>query len=82
MDMLEELGVDTVIVQTFDRNFANLEARDFVRRYLVERLNLSKIWFGRDLRFGRARHGDAEDLIRWGRELGFTVGIVEPILVQ
>jgi riboflavin kinase/FMN adenylyltransferase len=82
MDMLEALGVDAVIVQTFDRRFANIEAKDFVRRYLVERLNLSKIWLGRDLRFGRARHGDAEDLIRWGSELGFSVGIVEPILVQ
>jgi riboflavin kinase/FMN adenylyltransferase len=82
MDMLEALGVDAVIVQTFDRDFANIEAEDFVRRYLVERLNLSKIWLGRDLRFGRARQGDAEDLIRWGSELGFSVGIVEPILVQ
>jgi riboflavin kinase/FMN adenylyltransferase len=82
MDMLEALGVDAVIVQTFDRRFANIEAKDFVQRYLVEHLNLSKIWLGRDLRFGRARHGDAEDLIRWGSELGFGVGIVEPILVQ
>jgi len=82
MDMLEALGVDAVVVQTFDRDFANIEAKDFVRRYLVEHLNLSKIWLGRDLRFGRARKGDAEDLIRWGRELGFGVGIVEPILIQ
>jgi riboflavin kinase / FMN adenylyltransferase len=82
MDMLQALGVDVIIVQTFDRRFANIEAEDFVRRYLLERLNLSKIWLGRDLRFGRARHGDAEDLIRWGGELGFSVGIVEPILIQ
>ncbi|HUC97765.1 MAG TPA: bifunctional riboflavin kinase/FAD synthetase [Candidatus Polarisedimenticolaceae bacterium] len=82
MDMLQTLGVDAVIVQTFDRRFASIGAEDFVRRYLLERLNLSKIWLGRDLRFGRARQGDAEDLIRWGIELGFRVGIVEPILVQ
>ena len=82
MDMLQTLGVDAVIVQTFDRRFASIGAEDFVRRYLLERLNLSKIWLGRDLRFGRARQGDAEDLFRWGIELGFRVGIVEPILVQ
>jgi riboflavin kinase/FMN adenylyltransferase len=82
MDMLQALGVDAVIVQTFDHRFASIQAEDFVRRYLLERLNLSKIWLGRDLRFGRARQGDAEDLIRWGTELGFGVGIVEPILVQ
>ena len=82
IDMLQALGVDVIIVQTFDHRFANIEAEDFVRRYLLERLNLSKIWLGRDLRFGRARQGDAEDLIRWGSELGFSVGIVEPILIQ
>jgi riboflavin kinase/FMN adenylyltransferase len=82
MEMLEALGVDAVVVQAFDRHFSNIEAKEFVRRYLVERLHLSKIWLGRDLRFGRARQGDAEDLIRWGSELGFNVGIVEPILVQ
>ena len=82
MDLLQGLGVDAVIVQTFDHRFASIRAEDFVRRYLLERLNLSKIWLGRDLRFGCARQGDAEDLIRWGTELGFGVGIVEPILVQ
>jgi riboflavin kinase / FMN adenylyltransferase len=82
MDMLQGLGVDAVIVQSFDHRFASIQAEDFVRRYLLERLNLSKIWLGRDLRFGRARKGSAEDLIRWGTELGFGVGIVEPILVQ
>jgi riboflavin kinase / FMN adenylyltransferase len=82
MDMLQGLGVDAVIVQSFDHRFASIQAEDFVRRYLLERLNLSKIWLGSDLRFGRARKGSAEDLIRWGTELGFGVGIVEPILVQ
>ncbi|HET9296214.1 MAG TPA: bifunctional riboflavin kinase/FAD synthetase [Candidatus Binatia bacterium] len=82
MDMLQSVGVDAVIVQTFDRRFASIQAEDFVRRYLLERLNLSKIWLGRDLRFGHAREGDAEDLIRWGSELGFGVGIVQPILVE
>ena len=82
MDILKTLGVDAVIVQSFDRRFASIQAEDFVRRYLIERLNLSKIWLGRDLRFGRAREGDAEDLIRWGSDLGFSVGIVEPILLQ
>ena len=82
MDMLRALGVDTVIVQNFDRDFANIQAEDFVRRYLVERLNLRKIWLGRDLRFGRAREGDAGDLINWGHQYGFNVGIVEPILIE
>ncbi len=36
---------------------------------------------GKDLRFGQGRKGEVADLGRWGRELGFTVAIVEPVLV-
>ena len=82
MDLLQVLGVNTVIIQKFDRDFSSIHAEDFVRRCLVKHIHLSKIWLGRDLRFGRGRKGGAEDLIRWGGELGFTVGIVEPILVR
>ena len=82
LEMLESFGVDTVIIQKFDRHFASITAEDFIRRCLVERLRLAKIWLGRDLRFGHARQGGAEQLIRWGRDLGFRVSIVEPILVE
>jgi riboflavin kinase/FMN adenylyltransferase len=82
IEMLQGLGVDAVIIQQFDRQFASIDARHFVQQYLFERLRLSKIWVGRDLRFGRGRVGGVQDLIRWGSEVGFNVGVVEPILVQ
>jgi riboflavin kinase/FMN adenylyltransferase len=71
-----------LINQRFDSAFATLGAETFVRRLLVSRLKAKKIWVGRDLRFGRERKGDVELLIEWGKELGFEVGIVEPILVD
>lgn len=77
--LLQAFGVDVAIVQTFDQAFANVEAEEFVRRYLVEMLKVHKLWVGRDLRFGKGRKGRVEDLIRWGTEAGFEVGIVDPI---
>jgi riboflavin kinase/FMN adenylyltransferase len=82
MRLLQSLGIDVVIIQTFNSAFANLEAEDFVRRYLVDRIKVRKIWVGKDLRFGKARKGRVEDLIRWGKETGFEVGIIEPIQVE
>lgn len=82
MQLLQGFGVDTVIIQHFDRQFAAIEPAEFVRSYLIERLRLKKIWVGRDLRFGRERKGQVDDLTRWGAELGFEVGIVEPILLN
>ena len=58
MALLESFGVDLVIAQSFNREFASISADDFVRRFLVERLRIKKLWVGRDLRFGQRRKGN------------------------
>ena len=82
MQLLQSLGVDIVVVQNFDDSFARLEADEFVRRFLVNWLKIKKVWVGQDLRFGQRRKGGVEDLIRGGKELGFEVGVVEPVMVN
>lgn len=79
MVLLQSYGVDAVIIQPFNSAFANVEAEAFIRGYLVERLKVHKMWVGKDLRFGKGRKGRVEDLIRWGVEGGFEVGIVGPV---
>jgi len=81
MELLQSLGVDLVVIQKFDASFASLTAKQFVDRMLVERLKIRKIWVGRDLRFGQGRQGAVDDLVRWGADNGFEVGIVEPVLL-
>jgi len=82
MRLLQSLGVDIVVIQNFDAPFADLEAADFVRTFLVERLRAKKLWVGRDLRFGKGRGGTVGDLMQWGKNWGFDVGTVEPILIE
>ena len=79
MLLLQSYGVDVVIIQAFNPSFANVEAEAFVRRYLIGRLKVHKMWVGKDLRFGKGRKGRVEDLIRWGAEGGFEVGVVGPV---
>jgi len=82
MQLLQDLGVDVVVVQHFNLAFAKLSAEDFVRGLLVGRLRPKKVWVGRDLRFGQGRSGSVDDLGRWGADMGFQVSVVEPILVD
>jgi riboflavin kinase/FMN adenylyltransferase len=82
MRLLQDLGVDIVVVQHFDMAFAGIGAEEFVRGLLVGRLKPRRVWVGRDLRFGRGRQGTIGDLARWGMELGFEVSVVDPILVD
>ena len=82
MELLEKLGLDVVMIQKFDREFASIQAEEFVKEYLLKGLKVNKMWVGRDVRFGRGRSGTAESLSRWGREQKFEVGIVEPIMID
>ncbi|MGZ8487128.1 MAG: bifunctional riboflavin kinase/FAD synthetase [Candidatus Binatia bacterium] len=81
MQLLQALGVDCVVIQQFDRAFAAIPAQEFVRKYLRERLHARKVWVGKDLRFGKGRGGDIENLRAWGAQLEYAVGIVEPVMV-
>jgi riboflavin kinase/FMN adenylyltransferase len=81
LELLRSLGVDVVVVQTFDQAFAKLDAEEFVRAILLSRLKAKKVWVGQGFRFGQGRKGTVDDLIRWGGVLDFQVGTVEPILV-
>lgn len=81
MELFAAAGIDITIVQPFDELFAGLEAAEFIRTFLAQKLRLKKIWAGQDLRFGKARRGTVEALGVWGRELGFAVGTVEPVLI-
>jgi riboflavin kinase/FMN adenylyltransferase len=80
--LLRDCGVDAVIVQKFDRSFADLEAKDFVQRYLAGRIKAKKVWVGRDFGFGRGKRGRLPDLMGWGSEHGFEVGVVDPVEVD
>ena len=80
MLLLRSLGIDVVVIQEFNAAFAALEPRYFVQRYLAEGLRVHRIWVGREFRFGKDRKGNVEILSRWGKELGFEVKIMEPVL--
>jgi riboflavin kinase/FMN adenylyltransferase len=82
MSLLQSLGVELVIAQRFDRHFASIAADAFVRRVLVDRLKVKKLWVGRDLRFGQGRTGGTDSLLRWATGAGFEVGVVDPILLD
>jgi len=82
MALLESLGVDIVVAQWFDREFANIAADEFVCRFLVDRLKIKKLWVGRDLRFGQGRKGGTDTLLRLAPGGGFEVGVLDPILLD
>ena len=82
MALLQSLGVDIVVAQRFDLQFASMAADEFVCRFLVDRLKIKKLWVGRDLRFGQGRKGGTDNLLRLAPGAGFEVGVLDPILLD
>ena len=78
--LLAAAGLDGAIVLTFNAELAKLSAQDFVRRVLVDRFAISGAAIGFNFHFGANRAGSPEFLQAQGREHGFTVDIVPPLL--
>jgi riboflavin kinase/FMN adenylyltransferase len=72
-ELLENLGIDNLIIHPFDYEFSRLTAEDFVKTILVDKFKVQKIIIGHDHRFGRNRTADINDLIQFGKEFGFEV---------
>jgi len=67
--LLEEMGVDDLIVAPFDRTFSALSGAEFVRRFLADRLGAEVLVAGYDHRFGHDRAGSIEAIRASGRAL-------------
>ena len=78
--LLAAAGLDGAIVLTFNAELAKLTAQDFVQRVLVDRFAISGAAIGFNFHFGANRAGSPEFLQAQGREHGFTVDIVPPLL--
>jgi riboflavin kinase/FMN adenylyltransferase len=80
--LLSAIGVDAIVVITFDRAFASLPAEAFVDEILVGRLKAAAVAVGYDFHFGKDRRGSPEFLAGAGERFGFPVSIVGPIADQ
>lgn len=77
--LLEEMGLDVLVVLRFTARMSRTPAREFVR-LAVEHLRMRELWVGAGFALGRDREGDVVTLRKLAQELGFelrVVGMVE-----
>jgi riboflavin kinase / FMN adenylyltransferase len=78
--LLAATGLNGAIVLTFNAELATLSAEDFVQRVLVDRFAVSGAAIGFNFHFGANRAGSPEFLQAQGKQHGFAVDIVPPLL--
>ena len=73
VSLLEELGIQNLVIHPFDESFSRLTAEEFVKTVLVDQFKIHKIIIGYDHRFGRNRTADINNLIEFGEKYNFEV---------
>jgi len=79
--LLENLGVDLVVLLPFNSQMAELSARAFMQR-ASQHLRLRELWVGADFALGRNREGTVQRLRELGAELDYEVTVFQTVLSQ
>lgn len=77
--VFEKMGVDILIEYPLNLQTAAIEPEDFVKKILLEQMNMSYLAAGYDLSFGHKGAGNAELLRKLAPELGFELKIIEKV---
>ena len=73
LQLLEQTGVDAVLVLPFTRDLSLMSAHDFARNVLVDALHAREVHEGYNFHFGHKAQGNVDTLAQFGREMGFDV---------
>ncbi|HUH51171.1 MAG TPA: bifunctional riboflavin kinase/FAD synthetase [Flavobacterium sp.] len=73
ISLLEDTGLDSLVIHPFDKAFSEFSAEEFVKQVLVKGFRLKKIVIGYDHRFGKNRTAGFDDLVGFGEQYGFEV---------
>ena len=79
LDLLEETGLDGVLLLDYSLDFARQSPQEFVRTYLVDGLRARTVVVGRDVRFGWENSGDLATMVELGNRYGFDVEVIDDI---
>ncbi len=72
-DLLDQFGIDSLIIIPFTRKFANTSSKTFIKEYLVDKIGVKELVIGYDHHFGSNREGHLENLQSLGGKFGFRV---------
>lgn len=73
--LLEDTGVDAVLLLPFGRDLSLMTPRQFAERILKKKLHAREVHEGYNFRFGHKASGDTNLLSEFGREMGFEVSV-------
>jgi riboflavin kinase/FMN adenylyltransferase len=81
-EILENMGINYMLVESFTKEMAALSPFKFVQHYLVDNLRVQEVIVGFDYTFGNQGKGTTYNLVQWGELFNFRVEIIPPVLLD
>ncbi len=82
MELIAQQGIDVAICPPFTKEFAQIEAEEFISEILLKKIGMKEMVVGYDFAFGKKREGNIDSLKKWGKELGYKVHVVGPVVIN
>lgn len=82
LQLLEKIGIENVLVINFTKEFSQLGANEFFKKYILDGIGIREIVIGHDHHFGKGRDGNEDKLRELGKENDFKVSSVEAIKID
>ncbi|MDC0335642.1 bifunctional riboflavin kinase/FAD synthetase [Pseudodesulfovibrio sp.] len=82
LELISEHGPQVCLLLEFTMDMAKLAPEDFVKKYLLNGLNMKEMIIGYDYHLGKGRAGNFETLSELGEKHGFTVDRLDPVSID
>lgn len=77
--LMDEAGIDKLVVLPFTRELSRMESCDFVKKYLVDKIGVKHLILGFDHHFGYRGYGDAVTVTECAGRFDFGVDRMEAL---
>jgi len=81
-ELLEEQGIERLVVITFDERFAEIDYKKFLYKTLLKKLKMGALIIGYNHTFGKDRKGNYDSLMPFSEKEDFYLEKVEPLFIK
>mgnify|MGYP002725497120 CR=1 FL=1 len=79
IQLLDELGLDVLLILPFDEKTARISAIDFLKNIIIEKFHPKEIILGHDHHFGYQRQGNSSFMIDHSNALNIQLEVIGPV---
>ncbi len=82
LEILEEMGVEVVVVEQFTESFRSVNYKNFICEFLNEKYNAAAVFCGDNYRFGYMAEGDTDKLTEECSRCGISVNVIPCVEIE